>query len=190
MVQAYGEAVAHNIRDCPVSNAAVSLGTLSGMLRYLTAMTHQFAGRTMPITGMIDQGVHNYVVHMRPLAGAWLDPADRIASALHTVTDDTVEITDRGVLVDANPVPVLSHWAERREGGGVRRHIAALSPGRSFPVRSFRTGIGRARCSDRLLPASARRGMARAVSWQPALRQRLRSMHTASGHSMTTNWRY
>ncbi len=113
MVQAYGEAVARNVRDCTVSNAAVSLGTLSGMLRYLTAMTHQFAGRTVPITGMIDQGVHNYVVHMRPLAGAWLDPADRIASALHTVTDDTVEITDRGVLVDANPVPVLSHWAER-----------------------------------------------------------------------------
>ena len=115
LVQAYGEAVARNIRDCTVSNASVSLGTRSGMLRYLTSMTHQIAGRTMPISGMIDQGVHNYVVHMRPLAGAWQDPADRIASALHTVTDDMVEVTDRGVLIDANPVPVLSHWAERRK---------------------------------------------------------------------------
>ena len=54
------------------------------MLRYLTAMTQQLAGRTTPITGAIDQGVHNYVVHMRPLAGAWLDPTGRIAAALRT----------------------------------------------------------------------------------------------------------
>jgi hypothetical protein len=42
------------------------------MLRYLAAMTHQLAGRTGPISGPIDQAIHNYVVHMRPLGGAWL----------------------------------------------------------------------------------------------------------------------
>jgi hypothetical protein len=147
IVQAYGEAVAHNIRDCPASNASVSLGTRSGMLRYLTAMTHQFAGRTMPVAGMIDQGVHNYVVHMRPLAGAWQVPADRIASALHTVTDNMVEITDRGVVIDADPVPVLSHWAERPK---VAAHVGTSPrfrlddhspPGRSEPASAARDAV-------------------------------------------------
>jgi hypothetical protein len=95
VVQAYGEAVAHNIRDCAVSNASTTLGSLSGMLRYLTAMTHQLGGRTTPITGTIDQGVHNYVVHMRPLAGAWLDPTDRIAMSLDAVPDAAVPVVSR-----------------------------------------------------------------------------------------------
>jgi hypothetical protein len=73
VVQAYGEAVAHNIRDCTVSNADITAGTRPGMLRYLAAMVHQLAGRTSPVTGAIDQGVHNYVVHMRPSRGAWLN---------------------------------------------------------------------------------------------------------------------
>jgi hypothetical protein len=110
VVQAYGEAVAHNIRDCAVSNASTTLGSLSGMLRYLAAMTHQLGGRTTPITGTIDQGVHNYVVHMRPLAGAWLDPTDRIAIALDTVPDDAVEIVEQGTLVGGKTVPVVSRW--------------------------------------------------------------------------------
>ena len=110
VVQAYGEAVAHNIRDCAVANASTTLGSLSGMLRYLTAMTHQLGGRTTPITGTIDQGVHNYVVHMRPLAGAWLDPTDRIAVALDTVPDGAVEIVEQSVLIGGKTVPVLSRW--------------------------------------------------------------------------------
>ncbi len=97
VVQAYGEAVAHNIRDCTVSNADIVAGTRSGMLRYLAAMVHQLAGRTTPITGAIDQGVHNYVVHMRPLRGAWLDATDRIAVAVDTLPDDAMEIVARTV---------------------------------------------------------------------------------------------
>jgi hypothetical protein len=108
IVQTYGEAVARNIRNCVVSNSSITLGTLPGMRRYLTAMTHQFAGRTTPITGVADQGVHNYVVHMHPLGGAWLDPTDRIAIALHAVPDDAVEIAEQGVLIGGRMVPVLS----------------------------------------------------------------------------------
>jgi hypothetical protein len=81
VVQAYGEAVAHNMRDCTVSNADITAGTRSGMLRYLAAMVHQLAGRTTPITGAIDQGVHNYVVHIRPLRGAWLNTMDTLPPA-------------------------------------------------------------------------------------------------------------
>ena len=81
VVQGYGEAVAHNIRDCIVSNADITAGTRAGMLRYLAAMVHQLAGRTTPITGAIDQGVHNYVVHMHPLRGAWLNTTDTLPLA-------------------------------------------------------------------------------------------------------------
>ena len=110
MVSAYGEAVARNLRDFMVSDASTTFGTAPGVLRYLTAITQQLAGRTTPITGAIDQGVHNYVVHMRPLAGAWLDPTDRIAAALRRVPDDAVEIADECVLIDRLAVPVLSCW--------------------------------------------------------------------------------
>jgi hypothetical protein len=108
VVQSYGEAVARNIRNCVVSNSSITLGTLAGMRRYLTAMTHQFAGRTTPVTGAADQGAHNYVVHMHPLGGAWLDPTDRIAVALHAVPDDAVTIAEHGVLIGGRIVPVLS----------------------------------------------------------------------------------
>jgi hypothetical protein len=110
VVQAYGEAVAHNIRDCTVSNPDITIGTRSGMLRYLAAMAHQFAGRTTPITGTIDQGVHNYVVHMRPLRGAWLDTTDRIAAALNALPDNAVGTEGQGVIIGGHAVPVLSRW--------------------------------------------------------------------------------
>jgi hypothetical protein len=81
VVQAYGEALAHNIRDCVLSNADTTRATRSGMLRYLAAMTHQFAGRTVPITGAMDQAIHNFVTHMHPLRGAWLQGASQPAVA-------------------------------------------------------------------------------------------------------------
>jgi hypothetical protein len=124
VVQAYGEAVAGNIRDGVVSDASTTLGTRSGMLRYLTAMTHQLGGRTTPITGAVDQGVHNYVVHMAPLRGAWLDTTDRIAAALHTLPDDAVEIAEPGVLVGGRAVAVLSRW---QASAKVTEHVG-MSP--------------------------------------------------------------
>ncbi len=110
MVQAYGEGVAHNVRDCLVASPAATIGTLSGMLAYLAAMTGELAGRTPPVSGAADQAVHNYVAHMHPLRHAWLDPGDTIAVALHTVRDDAVACTDQGVLTNGKIAPVLSHW--------------------------------------------------------------------------------
>lgn len=110
VVQAYGEAVAHNIRDCTVSNADTTLGTRSGMLRYLAAMAHQLAGRTVPITGAIDRGVHNYVVHMRPLRGAWLDDNERFAVALDTISDQRVEVTGPIVRIADKAPSLLCRW--------------------------------------------------------------------------------
>ncbi len=110
VVQAYGESVAQNMRDCMVSSANVTIGTYAGILRYLVAMTHELGGRIIPVTGAIDQGVHNFIVRMHPLRNAWLDPTDRFAAAMHTVPNEAVRIDERGVLIDGRLVPVLSHW--------------------------------------------------------------------------------
>jgi len=110
VVQAYGESVAHNIRDCMVSNTSATIGTFAGILRYVVAMTHELSGRTTPISGLIDQGVHNYVVHMHPQRGAWLDPAGSIAVAMDTMPDEAVRIAEQGVLIDGRLAPVLCRW--------------------------------------------------------------------------------
>ncbi len=108
VVQAYGEGVARNIGIWAVSDVSATLATRSGMLRYLTAMAHQLGGRTTPISGVIDQGVHNYVVHMRPLGGSLLDLSDRFAVSLDGLANDAVEITEQGVRVNGLVAPVLS----------------------------------------------------------------------------------
>jgi hypothetical protein len=110
VVQAYGESVAHNLRDCPVSNADTTLGTMPGVLRYLAAMTRELSARTMPITGAIDEGVHNYVVHMRALRDAWLDPSASIVAAMRNVGRASWRITEQGVLIHDRQVPVLLNW--------------------------------------------------------------------------------
>ena len=90
VVQAYGESMAHNMRDCALSIAGEVIGTRSGILRYLVAMTHELSGRATPVTGAIDRGVHNYIVHMRQLPDAWLGTSPRpgpLARAAGTATD-------------------------------------------------------------------------------------------------------
>jgi hypothetical protein len=110
VVQGYGEAVAHGMRDCIVSCAGTTFGTTSGMLRYLLAMTHELSSRTVPITGGIDQGVHNYVVRMHPLLNAWFDPIDQIVATMHFMPQESIQCTERGVLIDGRLVPVLHQW--------------------------------------------------------------------------------
>jgi hypothetical protein len=110
VVQAYGESVAHNMRDCVVSSAGATFGTTSGILRYLVAMTHELSGRSTPITGAIDRGVHNYVVHMRPLRNAWFDPGASFVAAMGNLPDASAQISERGVLIDGRLASVLLQW--------------------------------------------------------------------------------
>lgn len=110
VVQGYGNAVAENMRNCMISCAGTTFGTVSGMLRYLAAITSELTSRPVAIEGGIDQGVHNYIVHMRPPAGAWLDTSDAIAATMHYVPADAVTMTPRGALIDGKLVPVLHQW--------------------------------------------------------------------------------
>jgi hypothetical protein len=114
VVQAYGEAVANNLRDFMAANTSATIGTNAGMLRYLLAMTHQLSGRTTPVTGAMHVGIHNYVVRMRPLRRAWPDQSERIAVAMHTVPDEAVQISGDRVLIDSKAVPVICHWLENQ----------------------------------------------------------------------------
>ena len=138
VVQAYGEGIAHNIRDCMTSITDAIIGTRAGIQRYLVAMTRELHGRAVPITGAIDQGVHNYIVHMGPLRGAWLDPGSLIATAMHTMPDEAVQISEHGALIDGKLVPVLCRWSEQTK---VREYVNAASRfrldetiGRAWPV--------------------------------------------------------
>jgi hypothetical protein len=138
IVQAYGEAVAHNLRDSLVSSADTTIGTAVGILRYLAAMTHQLGGRTTPIAGAMDQAVHNYLVHMRPPRGAWLDPTDRFAAVLGSVPDDVVEVSEHDVRIGGRVVPVLSNWNS------------------SPKARTFVLGSPRFRLEDQAAPVRSR----------------------------------
>ena len=122
MVQAYGEAVAHNIRDCAVSCGGVVLGTYAGILQYVFAMTNELASRTMPLTGGMDRGIHNYVVRMRPLRNAWLDPTGSLVAVLRQAPDDSVTTSEQGVLIGGKLLPVLHQWDQHDK---VRDYIGA-----------------------------------------------------------------
>jgi hypothetical protein len=112
--QAYGEAVAHNMRDCQISCAGTTFGTSSGILRYLVAMTSELTSRPPPIEGGIDQGIHNYIVHMHPLGNAWLDTTDSIVATMHYIAPEAVQVSNRGVLIDGMLVPVLHQWQKHQ----------------------------------------------------------------------------
>lgn len=134
---AYGEQVAWNVRDWPVSCPDITIGSAHGVLEYLVAMTHELSGRTTPIGGDIHRGIHNYVVHMRPLRRAWLDDRDQVAVALRSVPDAAIAIGEHGVVVEGRLPPVLNQW---EDSVPVRAHIVAaprvpLQPAGAPPAR-------------------------------------------------------
>jgi hypothetical protein len=112
VVQGYGEAIAHNIRDCILSSSDTTSATRSGMLRYLASMTHQLAGRTVPITGAIDQAIHNFVVHMHPLRGAWLQGAGQTSVASEPASSGTDT--------------VLAFYVRQRDAGWLHLFLGSL----------------------------------------------------------------
>jgi len=124
---AYNDAVADNLRDFQVSCSGTTFGTAAGMLRYLIAMTTELAGLTgrdvLQIRG-IDQGIHNYVVRMRPLRRAWFDANDSIVATLQFVPDAAIETTPRGILVDGRLTPVLHQW----DRNGIANEYVWASP--------------------------------------------------------------
>lgn len=117
----YGETMALNIRDCWVSNPSVTLASAAGMLRYLVAMTTQISSRDAVIAGPIDRGIHNHLVRMCPLAGAWVDVSDQFAVAIDGVADGAPEVTGQGILIDGRLVPIVTAW---RDNTAICAHIA------------------------------------------------------------------
>ena len=112
--QAYGRPVAENMRNCLVSHTGATFGTIGGVLKYLTAMTSELTSRPVAMEEGIEQGVHNYVVHVRPPRGGWLDTGDSIVATMRNIGADSLEVSDRGVLVEGRLVPVVHRWQEQR----------------------------------------------------------------------------
>jgi hypothetical protein len=117
IADAYGAAVAHNLRDCLVSCSGTTFASVCGMLRYLVAMTTELSGladRDVLLARGIDQGIHNYLVRMRPLRDAWCDPTDSLVATMHYVSDEAIQTTPDGILIDGRRVPVVHQWERNR----------------------------------------------------------------------------
>lgn len=120
IVQTYGEAMADNLRHCMVSCSGTTFGTVGGMHLYLSVMINELTSRPMPISGGLDQAIHNFLIRMRPLRNAWCDPADSMVATLSYVPDEAIRIEPDGVLVDGKLVPVVHQWDRK---SALREHI-------------------------------------------------------------------
>ena len=124
VVQAYGETVAANIRDCVVANPSLTIGTLPGMLSYLFAMVHELGGRTDPVSGAIDRGIHNYVARCGRSASRWSIPANSSRSRASRCGRRGADSRAGGHVGGRQP-PILSRWrdnAKIRETMSTHRH--------------------------------------------------------------------
>jgi hypothetical protein len=115
LIQAYGEAMADNLRHCMVSCSGTTFGTVRGMQQYLALMINELVAGPIPIVGGLDQGVHNYLVRMRPVRNAWCDPTDSIVATMAHMPDAAISIDQRGVLIDGRLVPVIHQWDRKQE---------------------------------------------------------------------------
>lgn len=123
----YGRAVAYNLRDYVVSCSGTTFGSASGMLRYLVAMATEIsglAGRDVLLVRGMDQGIHNYLIRMRPLRDAWFDPTDSLVATMHYIPDNSVRITPEGILIDGRCVPVVHQWDRNKATGDYVRSAA------------------------------------------------------------------
>jgi hypothetical protein len=77
-------------------------------------MTSELTSRPVAMEEGIDEGVHNYVVHVRPPRGGWLDTGDSTVATMRYGTAYSLEVSDRGVLVEGRLVPVLHRWQEHQ----------------------------------------------------------------------------
>ena len=112
VMQGYGHGVYENIRDYYISCAGTTLGKTSAILRYLTLMVDEMSTCKILDTN-IDQGIHNYLVHMRPVTNSFLDKDSRAIATLHHVQDDRLAVTQRGIELDGALVPVIHQWDRR-----------------------------------------------------------------------------
>jgi len=142
IADAYSRAIADNLRDCLVSCSGTTFGTVQGMLRYLAAMTTELAGLVgsdaLQMRG-IDQGIHNYLIRMRPLCNAWLDTTDSIVATMQFVPDRSVAIAEEGVQIDGKLVPVLHQWDRNP---ATREHVSTSPRFRLASAPPPRPAIG------------------------------------------------
>ena len=148
IAQTYGDHVAHNLRDFPLSCCGTTLGTVPGIVRYLLAMTKSLFALPVPLTVHADQVIHNHIVHLRALRGAWLEASNGTVSKLEHTPDESVIVSADEVLIDGNRVPVLHQWQKHPR---LAAHIRS-SPHFHLTAASS-TPSGRARFGSQLSDA-------------------------------------
>jgi hypothetical protein len=111
--EVYGDEIAYIMRQWPISCSGTTFGTVSAMLEYLALMVHEFARVDIPLFGGLDQGIHNYIIRMRPPLNAWFDPTDSLVATLHYMPEAALAVGAEGILIEGRVVPVIHQWDRR-----------------------------------------------------------------------------
>lgn len=142
----YGAAVANNLRNCPMSTAGTTFGTVAGVMRYLVGMTTELMrlvrNEVLRVPGS-DAGVHNFLVRMRAPRHSAFDPPNSRVGTVNFIPDTSITPTPDGVLIDGRPVPVLHRW-DRNET--LAQYVRAsprflLQPGQQRDLRRDRAVV-------------------------------------------------
>jgi hypothetical protein len=112
LLTAYGEAMLEKLGDRPISCSGVTVGSVDGVLAYLTVMVDELARLPRHIRG-IDQGVHNVVVHEGLVPGARLVP--NLEGAVLTVGKMSAAYAAQALAVRHGSVKVVHQYDRHPE---------------------------------------------------------------------------
>jgi hypothetical protein len=73
-------------------------------------MTQSLFTLPVPLAFHADRVIHNHIVHLRALRGAWLEASDGTVSKMEHMPDEAVAVSTDEVLIDGKRVPVLHQW--------------------------------------------------------------------------------
>jgi hypothetical protein len=104
---AYGDAVARELADQPISCSGVTIGSAAAVRGYLAVMADELTRLPRQIWG-IDQGVHNYVVHRGLVSSLRVVPnREGPVATVGAMTDVTAATVTDG---DGRPIHVVHQY--------------------------------------------------------------------------------
>lgn len=114
---AFGPEVLRELADAPVSCAGTLLGDIASILKYLETMVELLC-KIITMTSIIDQGVHNFIIHRRLLP--FLHLHDNYSSIVFTAGcegGDSIRLNDRNEIIRQDGgVYSMLHQYDRHAG--------------------------------------------------------------------------
>ncbi len=106
----YGIELADEIGANPISCAGTTIGSISGMKRYIGDMVRELIDQTYDRSINYDQGIHNFIVwKQKPKYGA-VDLPRRNLFTVGLTPEKRISIVDNKIFVDGVVAPVVHQW--------------------------------------------------------------------------------